>query len=47
MEKGLEVLGMSIIVSKYIGLILFAGITISTGAIAADVMMYGGVTTSE
>jgi|GEM_PF-3095199 len=42
MEKAINTLGMAIIASKYVGVLLFAGMTISTGTIAAEALVLTG-----
>jgi hypothetical protein len=41
MEKVINALGLLIIACKYAAVLLVAGITISTGAIAADMLLIG------
>ncbi|MDN3682823.1 hypothetical protein QWZ04_21185 [Vibrio tapetis subsp. quintayensis] len=42
MDKAINALGMAIIASKYAGVLLFAGLTLSTGTIAAEALLFTG-----
>ncbi|MGF1747859.1 MULTISPECIES: hypothetical protein [Vibrio] len=41
MEKIINTLGLCILASKYVAVLLVAGITVSTGALAADLLCIG------
>ncbi|MDN3697376.1 MULTISPECIES: hypothetical protein [Vibrio] len=47
MEKAINALGIAIIASKYAGVILFAGLTLSTGALAADALYLTGAENND
>ena len=47
MGKIINVLGMAIIASKYAAVLLIAGVTVSTGALAGEFMMLTGLESNE
>ncbi|WED20845.1 hypothetical protein L3Q72_09330 [Vibrio sp. JC009] len=47
MERAINALGLSIIACKYAAVILLAGLSLSTGAIAAEVMLLTGAEGNE
>ena len=46
MEKIINTLGLCILASKYVAVLLVAGITVSTGAFAAE-LLYTGLENTE
>jgi hypothetical protein len=47
MSQAINVLGMAIIASKYAAVLLIAGLTVSTGVVAGELMILTGLESNE